>query len=138
MADEWAPGRFVGEEIAVAFDRPPIRSKVPEAPSAFTWKEVVFRVVAVFATWSEFERKGRMARNMAPAHVRSATRSGSWGVGRYYFRVGVEGGRAFDLYYDRAPESAGDRAGHWFLLRELVPRPSGSGPEGRLIEPNRR
>ncbi len=123
MGDEWIPTRFIDDEIAVSFDRPPVRSKIPGPPSSFGWQGTTFRVTAVLGTWSEFERKGRMARNMAPAHLRSAAHSGSWGVGRCYFRVRVEGDRAFDLYYDRAPESAGDRAGHWFLYREL-----GRGP----------
>ena len=136
MGDEWAPGRFIDDEITVAFDRKPLRSKIPGAPASFTWKDTLFRVVAVLGTWSEFERKGRMARNMAPAHLRSAARSGSWGVGRFYFRVGVEGGRVFDVYYDRAPESAGDRAGHWFLYRELIPLPKGAEPTGSLIDPD--
>ncbi|HSB91231.1 MAG TPA: DUF6504 family protein [Anaerolineales bacterium] len=119
MGDEWTPTRFIDEEITIAFDRPPARSKVPGPPSMFTWEGKTFRVDDLLGTWSEFERKGRMARNMAPAHLRSAAHIGSWGVGRFFFRVSVEGGRVFDLYYDRAPESAGDRAGHWFLYREL-------------------
>lgn len=138
MAEEWAPGQFIDREITVAFDRPSMRSKIPGAPSSFVWNEGRFRVETVLARWSEFERKGRMARNMAPAHLRSAARSGSWGVGRFYFRVRVEGGRVFDLYYDRAPESAGDRAGHWFLFREMVSLPKSAGPTGRLIEPDGR
>jgi hypothetical protein len=31
----------------------------------------------------------------------------------------MKGGRVFDIYYDRAPEAAGDRAGHWYLFREM-------------------
>jgi len=138
MGDEWVPARFIDDEITVAFDRTPVRSKIPGPPSTFAWQGSSFRVKAVLGSWSEFERKGRMARNMAPAHLRSAARSGSWGVGRYYFRVRVEGDRVFDLYYDRAPESSGDRAGHWFLYRELVPRPKGAEPMGKLIDPDER
>jgi hypothetical protein len=56
---------------------------------------------------------------MQPHNLRLAKKRGSWGVGRFYFRVQVQEGRVFDLYYDRAPDDASDRLGHWFLLREM-------------------
>jgi hypothetical protein len=62
---------------------------------------------------------------MAPAHAATAARRGSWGVGRFYFRVRTDREEVFDLYYDREPESAGDRAGHWFLWREVRAMPGG-------------
>jgi hypothetical protein len=52
-----------------------------------------------------------MARNMRPTHAEAAQRRGSWGVGRDYYRVRTGSGHIFDLYYDRA--------GSWFLFREL-------------------
>jgi hypothetical protein len=76
-------------------------------------------VVEVLSTWARYERRGRMQANMQPAHLETAARRGSWGVGRFYFRVLTDRGAVFDLYYDREPETAGDRAGHWFLWREL-------------------
>jgi hypothetical protein len=57
---------------------------------------------------------------MQPAHLQSASRLGSWGVGRYSFCVFVDGGRIFEIYFDRAPQDAGDRKGHWFLKGERV------------------
>lgn len=60
-----------------------------------------------------------MARNMRASSARKAARRGSWGVGRFYFRVRTEEKRVFDLYYDRAPKDAGDRIGHWYIWREL-------------------
>ncbi|NIN66282.1 MAG: hypothetical protein GTO63_16635 [Anaerolineae bacterium] len=65
---------------------------------------------------------------MQPEHLRSVRRFGSWGVGRFYFRVRVEDGRVFDLYYDRAPKDAADRQGHWYLWRELKPSEAGRHP----------
>jgi hypothetical protein len=121
--EDWVPRRFIDDEITVGFVRPAVRRKIPGAPSAFHWKGTSFRVLRVLGTWSEFERKGRTARNLAPAHLKTAARIGSWGVGRFFFRVVVDGERVFDLYYDRAPESAGDRLGHWYLYREMM-RPS--------------
>jgi hypothetical protein len=119
VSSDFAPRRFIDEEISVHFDRPPARTKVPGPPDAFVWREATYRTVEVLSRWSEYERKGRAARNMAPAHARVAQHRGSWGVGRFYFRLRTENGQVFDIYYDRAPEDAGDRAGHWFLFREM-------------------
>ncbi len=119
MSPDPVPVRFIGREVEVEFARPPLLSKKPEAPQAFRWEGARYSVVEVLARWFDFERKGRASKNMEPAHLRAAVRRGSWGVGRYYFRVRTDCGRMFDLYYDRAPESAADRGGHWFLWREL-------------------
>jgi hypothetical protein len=73
----------------------------------------------MLAEWRDYTRRGRMARNMQPQHAAVASQRGSWGVGLFYFRVRVDGGQIFDLYYDRAPKSADARKGAWFLYREL-------------------
>jgi hypothetical protein len=121
MPTEWVSLRFIGEEIRVDFDRPPALSRKPDAPNGFVWRGQTFRVAEILATWFEYERKGRMAKNMQEAHRRVAAHRGSWGVGRFTFRVRTQGGRVFDVYYDRAPEGADDREGHWFLYREMGP-----------------
>jgi len=59
-----------------------------------------------------------MSANMAPVHLASAARNGSWGVGRFYFRVVVESGQIFEIYYDRAPKDVDNRKGGWFLKGE--------------------
>lgn len=120
MPPELRPVRFIGNEIEVEFDRPPPLRKKPGAPRAFCWEGARYAVTELMARWFDFERKGRAGQNMEPAHLRAAARRSSWGVGRFYFRVRTDRGRIFDLYYDRAPESATDRAGHWFLWRELA------------------
>ena len=76
-------------------------------------------VKRMLQTWFAYGRSGRMSRNMRPANLRKAERRGSWGVGRFFFRVEVEDGRIFDLYYDRAPKDASDRKGSWTLWREM-------------------
>jgi len=119
MTEIWHPVRFIDAEIQVSHDRPPLLTKKPTAPDSFAWGERRLRVLEVLSTWTSYERRGRMADNMAPAHAATAARRGSWGVGRFYFRVRTDSDEVFDLYYDREPESAGDRAGHWFLWREL-------------------
>jgi hypothetical protein len=115
----WIPLHFIDEEVTVDFRQAPMLEKRPDPPAAFVWRGQTWRVTEVLATWFDYERTGRQARNMAPAHLETALRRGSWGVGRYFFRVRIEDGRAFDLYFDRAPEKAGDRKGHWFLYREM-------------------
>ncbi len=115
---ETSPLSFYDEPIEVAFDKAPVLSKSPTCPSAFSWRGETYPIVEMLETWQNFQRRGRMERNMRPSHRIMAARRGSWGVGRFHFRVRVEGGRIFEIYYDRAPESAGDRKGHWFLLGE--------------------
>ena len=113
------PLRFIGEPIGVEFDEPPLLEKKPPCPDRFTWRERLYRVTEMLGEWQDYRRRGRMARNMRPGHAAVAEQRGSWGVGRYYFRVRTDSGRIFDLYYDRAPQDAGRRKGAWFLYREL-------------------
>ena len=123
--------RFIGEEIEVGFDRPPMLEKKPGCPDRFTWDEESFEVVRMLQEWRDYRRRGRMASNMRPAHAAVAEQRGSWGVGRDYFRVRTASGRIFELYYDRAPTDAGRRKGAWFLYRELFgDRGSGVGDRG--------
>lgn len=119
MDDAWSPLRFIGEEIQVHFDQVRLPLKKPGAPDRFTWGDKEILVTRVLSAWREYDRKGRMARNMRPENLRKAIKRGSWGVGRYYYRVEDTQGRVFDLYYDRAPSDSSDRLGHWFLWREM-------------------
>jgi len=114
------PLRFIGEPVQVDFDRPPRFEKRPDCPDRFLWQEETYRIVAILSEWHDYSRRGRMASNMRPSHAATASLRGSWGVGRYYFRVRVERDRVFDLYYDRAPQGASGRKGSWFLLREMT------------------
>jgi len=93
--------------------------KKPNAPDAFTWRGQTYRVVEVLSEWVDYERKGRMRRNMQPQHAAVASGRGSWGVGQFYFRVRTESDQIFDLYYDRAPKDVDNRKGEWFLNQEL-------------------
>lgn len=113
------PLRFIGEPIEIVFDEPPPLSKSPGCPDGFVWRGETCRVVELLSQWRDYARRGRMASNMRPAHLARASRRGSWGVGRFTFRVRTEGDRIFELYYDRAPRSVDDRKGSWVLYREL-------------------
>jgi hypothetical protein len=114
---------FIGEEIQVEYDSPPALEKKPGPPDRFVWQGDTYRVEEILSEWHDFTRRGRMARNMRPDHALAAARRGSWGVGRDYFRVrtGVraDGGRIFDIYYDRSPRTSSERKGMWFLFREM-------------------
>lgn len=120
MNHELGYPRFISQPIEVMFNRAPLFSKKPHCPDQFIWDEETFTVAEVITEWQDFQRRGRMARNMRPENLVRARRKGSWGVGRFYFRV-VANGRLFDLYYDRAPKGLEQRAGRWFLAREFLP-----------------
>lgn len=117
------PLRFISEPIEVAFDHSPALQKQPGCPDRFTWQEEIYEVVELLSEWHDFARQGRMALNMRPKHAGTAAQRGSWGVGRFYFRVRTGQDRIFDLYYDRAPGKSGDRKGSWYLYRELSDAP---------------
>ena len=91
----------------------------PSCPSRFVWQGESYRVAAELSQWRDYSRRGRAARNMQPQHAAVAEHRGSWGVGRFYFRVRVSDGRIFELYYDRAPKGSDQRKGAWFLVSEL-------------------
>ena len=116
---DYVPVHFYDAPIDVRFAVDPARQKTPPCPEAFTWEGREFPVDEKLSEWFDFGRRGKSARNMQPAHAATASRRGSLGVGRFYFRVRVEGGQVFDIYYDRQIKSADDRLGHWFLYREL-------------------
>jgi hypothetical protein len=111
---------FIGDEIEIHFDQEPARQKTPPCPDGFTWQGRPYRVVEKLSEWHDFTRRGRMARNMRPAHAAAAAERGSLGVGRFYFRVRTNTSQIFDLYYDRAIKDVDDRLGHWFLFREMT------------------
>ncbi len=119
MPAAYLPERFIGAPIEVGFIKEPLFEKKPIPPDYFKLGGENFRVTQMLQTWFDFGRSGRMGMNMRPENLRKAERRGSWGVGRFYFRVEVEDGRIFDLYYDRAPKDVSDRKGSWFLWREM-------------------
>jgi hypothetical protein len=119
---EFKPTRFIGEPIDVFFEQPPVLEKRPGCPDGFDWDTNHYRIVEKLSEWHDYRRRGQMAINMRPEHAARASQRGSWGVGRDYFRVRVDTGQLFDLYYDRAPKDIDRRKGAWFLYRELEER----------------
>ena len=129
MTDDYQAIHFFDHPIEVTFDTPPAREKSPDCPNGFVWEEKTYRVVEMLFSWNDFTRRGKMARNMRPAHAAAASSRGSLNVGRFYFRVravlsssstaGHLEGQVFDIYYDRAMKNVDDRKGQWFLYREM-------------------
>lgn len=113
------PILFVGEPIVVEYDQPPILEKKPDCPDRFIWRGKTYPVIALLGEWTDYRRRGQMARNMRPEHAATASRRGSLGVGQFFFRVQTENNQVFDLYYDRAPKDVDHRKGGWFLFQEL-------------------
>ena len=119
MLDNYQPLHFLDLPIEPVFDTPPTREKTPECPNGFIWEDKTYRVIEMLSSWSDFKRRGKMARNMRPAHADVASSRGSLNVGRFYFRVKVDTGQIFDIYYDRAMKNVDERKGQWFIYREL-------------------
>jgi Family of unknown function (DUF6504) len=117
---DFTPRHFYDQPIEAIFDAPPAREKAPEAPpNRFIWEGKTYRITEMFSSWTDFTRRGKMARNMRPEHAAVAVTRGSLNVGRYYFRVKVDTDQIFDIYYDRAMKNVDDRKGQWFVYREL-------------------
>lgn len=130
MSNTYQPIHFLDQPIQVLFDTPPAREKTPDCPNGFIWEEKTYRVTEMLSAWSDFKRRGKMARNMRPEHAAVAAGRGSLNVGRFYFRVrvvtmsssstaGQSEEQIFDIYYDRAMKNVDERKGQWFVYREL-------------------
>src|SRR5258708_30712335 len=116
---EQHPLRFLDQPIEVPFQSPPVHEKSPHCPDEFLWDGMRYVVVQMLSEWNDFARRGRSARNMRPSHAEAASSRGSLNVGRFFFRVQVEGGGVFDIYYNRAMRGVDRRKGQWFVYREM-------------------
>ncbi len=117
--------RFIEEPIEVIFKMKPTLEKKPGCPDGFIWRGETHQITEILSEWHDYRRRGRMAHNMTPPHAEVASGRGSWGVGRDYFQIRTKSGRAFEIYYDRAPRNADRRKGQWFLYREIFNMDSG-------------
>jgi hypothetical protein len=119
LAEDYLPIHFYDQPIEPIFDTPLAREKSPDCPNGFIWEDKTYRVIEMLSSWSDFTRRGKMARNMRPAHAAVAASRGSLNVGRFYFRVLTDTNQVFDIYYDRAMKNVDDRKGQWFIYREV-------------------
>ena len=115
----YVPVQFINESIVACYDSPPTLEKKPGCPDWFVWRDEEYRIIELLSEWHDYKRKGRMTRNMKPAHAATAERRGSWGVGQDYYRIKTENDRIYEIYYDRAPKSVEHRKGQCFIYREL-------------------
>lgn len=113
------PKAFICEAIIVQYDKPPLLKKIPGCPDGFIWRGITYKITEKLSEWHDYHRRGRMARNMVPAHAAIAEKKGSWGVGQDYYRVRTDRGQIFDIYYDRSPKDINHRKGEWYLFREV-------------------
>ena len=111
--------RFIGESVEVSFGDRRGFEKRPECPEEFSWRGRSYVVQECLSEWKDYGRRGKMAHNMRPSHLKSAEKRGSRGVGRHYFRIRTDTGQTFDLYYDRAPRDTQRSKGGWQILQEL-------------------
>ena len=113
--------KFIGESIEVDFDQAPFLEKKPHCHNRFTRRgdDRAIQIAICLSEWQNFERRGRSANNMRPENLKRAAGRGSWGVGRYFFRVQIETGEIYDLYYDRAPQGTKNRKGSWTLYQQI-------------------
>jgi len=116
---ELTPIHFYDQSIEPIFDTPPAREKTPDCPNGFIWEDKAYRVTEMLSAWTDFRRRGRMAQNMRPEHAAVGASRGSLNVGRFYFRVKVDTGQIFDIYYDRAMKNVDERKGQWLIYREM-------------------
>jgi Family of unknown function (DUF6504) len=116
------PLRFIGEIVQVEYDTPPALEKSPPCPDRVIWRGDTLRIAELLAAWVDFQRRGRLSRNMQPQHAAVASHRGSLGVGRFYFRARLTDGRIIEIYFDRAPKDVDNRKGTWILVGEYAYR----------------
>jgi len=108
--------KFIGEEIEVLFDKEFVLEKKPPCPDRILWDGEEIIVQTLISSWTDFERKGKLSRNMREKHLARANIKGSWGSGRFFFRVRDTRNRIMTIYYDRAVKKGSDKKGSWHLL----------------------
>ena len=120
MAEHLKPIRFIEASIEPIFYHANILEKSPQCPDGFIWGDEKYVITTLLMEWRDYQRHGRFSRNMQPQHAAVARSRGSWGVGKFYFRVLTDKNRIFDIYYDRAPKDVNSRKGAWFINQELA------------------
>jgi hypothetical protein len=64
LLDNYQPIHFFDDPIQPVFDTPPAREKTPDCPDGFIWNEKTYHVTEMLSSWSDFARRGKMARNI--------------------------------------------------------------------------
>lgn len=123
------PARFIGEAITVSHSEQPALEKRPGPPASFEWQGRRYDVAELVREWHDYRPRGSnhsfYEKEQGSFRAAAATRRGTWGVGRDYFRVRTESGEVFDVYFDRNPSGPGGRKGSWFLFRQILDHAEG-------------
>ena len=93
---------FFTEPITVEYDRPPPYPRRPSCPQRLRWRGQRLVVVRLLSEW----------RQHTPRITSSLQRMG---VARVFFRVRIENGRVFDIYFDPV-----EKRGRWYLSKEII------------------
>lgn len=87
--------------IQIEFDEEPKFIRKPPCPQRFIWNKQVYQIEEVLSEW---RTNGRIRSNLLMV-----------GLARIHFKVRVDSGRIFEIYYD--PRK---RPGEWILSAELL------------------
>ena len=110
---------YIGEKITPGFSKEVSTPKNPPCPDFFIWANGTYFIDQILMEWRDLSRKGDRSRNMRTEHLSRAEKVGSWGVGKFHFKVHTTNGRIFEIYYDRTPVNNLDKLGVWVLLCEF-------------------
>ncbi|NSW51881.1 MAG: hypothetical protein HPY85_05210 [Anaerolineae bacterium] len=99
---ELVPIQFINESVEVVFVVPPVYGKTPTPPQSFIWQAKQWEIKQVMLEWKDYDRRGKSSHNMRPSNLLKAASRGSYGVGRFYYRVMTVDDRIFQLYFDRS------------------------------------
>jgi len=86
--------------IRGTFDTRAMGRGEPGLPTGFIWRERTFRVVEVLETWKHSEREGG---------------SGELYLRRHYFKLRMEDGAIWTVYFVRQTPKTGNVKQRWFL-----------------------
>ena len=94
---------FVSESIEPrgSIDRAPMGRGEPGLPEAFAWRDGLFRIEAVVQAWKASSPEGGGSGNV---YLR-----------RHYYRLRMEGGDIWTVYFLRQAPRSGRAERRWFL-----------------------
>ncbi|NOT02318.1 MAG: cytoplasmic protein [Phycisphaerales bacterium] len=107
---------FVSEAIRPAgggFDTSAMGRGEPGLPNAFVWRDRTYTIESCVARWKESQRTG------GPA-------DGQIYLRRHCYRLRMNDGTEWEVYFTRQPSSTGSARTRWFLLSVVHQNDSGT------------
>jgi hypothetical protein len=111
---------FIDEIISVIFEQSEHLIKKPVCPDKFIWKGQEYIIGELINEWQDFSPNDSSSANPNEPLLKKDAVKGSFGVGRFYFRVRTTDCRVFDLYYDRKIKNVSSTEGFWVLYQEIL------------------